>query len=233
MRGRVVVGQPPPQEPVQHNAVQQRLQRVVRVQHGLDHPVPPVIGRGERRVTGAQPVGLVVDDDEALPDSQHHVHRTGQIPAQRLAAQQPRRQPVGIDGHRIIGRQMFVEQRSDVGQPRELAAAQVTAGHRELEIQLAQPVPQPDLAQGHAGCQRAQRGVVHRHQRRRQLVDRDLDRPAGRMAAHLGPQLGRQVRGQRVGGLQHRMHERAERGSGGQRGHRRRHVERLGPGRRR
>ena len=49
MSRRVVARLPPPQKAVQHNAVQQRLQRIVRVQHRLDQPRPARSRRRQRR----------------------------------------------------------------------------------------------------------------------------------------------------------------------------------------
>ena len=67
MSCRIVIRLPPAQEPVQDNAVQQRLQRVVRVQHRLGHPLLRVVGGRQRSVRLAEPVGLVVNDQKALP----------------------------------------------------------------------------------------------------------------------------------------------------------------------
>ena len=92
----VVAGQPPAQEAVQHNGVQQRLQRVVGVQHRLGQPGRAVVGGGHRPTRLAEPVGLVVDHHEPRPtdpvdpgDPQHHVDRAGQVAAQRLIAERP------------------------------------------------------------------------------------------------------------------------------------------------
>ena len=48
---------------------------------------------------------------------------------------------------------------------------------------------------------------MHRHQRRGQVVGRHVDRPPHRVLVDLGAQFGGQVGGQRVGGLQHRVHQ--------------------------
>ena len=52
----------------------------------------------------------------------------------------------------------------------------------------------------------------------------DVDRPPHRVLADLRLQLGGEVRGERVGGLQHRVHQRAELRAHRQIRHRRRHI---------
>ena len=61
----VVPGLTPAQEAVQHRGVEQRLERVVGVEHGRGHPVRGVVGGGQRLLGVAEAVGLVVDDDVA------------------------------------------------------------------------------------------------------------------------------------------------------------------------
>ena len=61
-----VAGQPPPQVAVQGDDVEQRLQRVVGVLHGGGERLGPVVPCREVLAVGAEPVRLVVDDDEAL-----------------------------------------------------------------------------------------------------------------------------------------------------------------------
>ena len=221
---RVVAGQPPRQIAVQHHAVEQRLQRIVGVQHGLDHAFAAVVGGGERRIGDAQPVGLVVHDHEPLTDPQHRVHRARQVSPQRLPAQRTRRQPARVGRQRVVGAQMLGQQCADVGQPRERPGRDVAAGQWELEVQLPQPVRQADLAQRDPGRQRAQVGVVHRDECCGQLLGSHRHRPARGVLAHVLGQFGGQIGCERVGGLQHRVHQRAEGRPAGKLGHRRGHI---------
>ncbi len=62
---RVVVGLAPAQVAVQRHVVEQRLQRVVRLDHRVGHRVGAIAPGGERLVVPAEPVGLVVGDDVA------------------------------------------------------------------------------------------------------------------------------------------------------------------------
>ncbi|AMC62528.1 Uncharacterised protein [Mycobacterium tuberculosis] len=62
MARRSVIPLPPPQKAVQHNNIQQRLQWVVRMQHGLGQPLEAVIGGGVTKV-----IGLVIDHQISLP----------------------------------------------------------------------------------------------------------------------------------------------------------------------
>ncbi len=117
----------PPQEAVQHNAVQQRLQRIVRVQHGLDQPRSVVVGSGQRPIRVAQPVRLVVDHQIALPPPirQSAAPRRPSRSDIRAAAGRPAPspvKPVGVGGQRI-GRPAGARRSStpDVGQPNDPA----------------------------------------------------------------------------------------------------------------
>ena len=90
---RVVVGQPPAQVAVQHDGVEQGLERVVRVQHRVGHQRGRVVEGGQRALRVAELVGLVVDDDIAMlvtarriRHAQHHVDRATQVSPQELAA---------------------------------------------------------------------------------------------------------------------------------------------------
>ena len=229
MSCRVIARLSPAQEPVQHNAVQQRLQRIVGVQHRLDQPRPAVVRRRQRLVGVAQPVRLVVDHQVAA-------HRRTRSTASTDPLRYPRSdwspsasldQPVGVGRQRVVGWQMLAQQVADVAQlDVRRCRTQIAAGQRKLEVHLPQPISQTDLAQRHASGQRAQRGVVHRHHRRRQLGSRHVDRPPHRVLADLRLQLGGQIGRERVGGLQHRVHQRAELRALRQIGHRRRHVRR-------
>ena len=108
-----------------------------------------------------------------------------------------------------------------VGDPHPRSGARsVAAGQRYLEVQLPQPIRVPDPAQRQPVGQLPERGVVHRHQRRGELVGVDPHRPPRLVDPHLRGQLGGQVRGERIGGLQHRVHQRSECGAAGQVRHR-------------
>ena len=168
VRGRVVVREPPAQEPVQDHRVEQRLQRVVGVAHRLvEHRRAVVVG-GQRRVEVAEPVGLVVDREEPLAavdvHPQHHVDGAGQVAAQRLVGQ--RRvgvEGVGVRQHGIAGREVPPQQRREVAEadPRRRVGRVVAAGQRQLEVELAQPVA---AGAGRAGCgspARGPSGLVH------------------------------------------------------------------------
>ena len=71
---------------------------------------------------------------------------------------------------------------------------------------------------------------MHRHQRRRQVLGRDVDRPPHRVRVDLGAQCGRQIGGQRIGGLQHGVDQGAELRAGREIGHRRDQIGTLGRG---
>ena len=208
------------------------------MQHGFGHPGGAVVGRGERPARLAKPVGFVVRHQvavartvaRAVRDPEHDVQRAVEVAAQQLAAQGVVGEPVGVGGQRISGRQVSPQQAAHVGQPDvgdfsvTNRAAQVTTGQRELEVHLAQPIRQSDPAQGEVAGQRAERCVVHRHQRGGQVGGRHVDRPPHRVLVDMGAQFGSQVVGERVGGLQHRVHEAAELRAGRHLGHRRRDV---------
>ena len=94
---RVVAGQPPSQEPVQHNAVQQRLQRIVGVQHRLGHPWLRVVRRRQRRLdrrassSCSRPPGTAGRRMRSTASTEPR-----QVSLQRLAAQRGSGQPVGV-----------------------------------------------------------------------------------------------------------------------------------------
>ena len=105
------------------------------------------------------------------------------------------------------------------------SAAHVAAGQRDLEVQFPQPIPQTDLPQRQATRQRAQRRVIHRHQRCGQLGGRNIDRPPRSAAVAPGfSSSAAKSAAHGIGRLQHRVHQRAERRTRRQRRHRRRHV---------
>ena len=120
---------------------------------------------------------------------------------------------------------MLPEKPADVGQTdlRCIGPA-VSTGQWELEIHFAQSIGQSDLAQCQSVGQRAQRCVMHRDQGRRQIVGSNVDRPPHRVRVDLRAEFGRQIRGNRVGGLQHRMDQGAEFRSCRQVCHRRRQI---------
>ena len=63
----VVAGQPPAQVAVQRDAVEQRLQRIVGVRPSRRAAARVVCRERVGRAAGVEAVGLVVDDDEAVP----------------------------------------------------------------------------------------------------------------------------------------------------------------------
>ena len=111
--------------------------------------------------------------------AQHRVDRPGQVSAQRLVAQ---RAPTSAGRRRTPAGRRRAGARAAT-RPRRTAMTSGAAPRRSppasgnLEVQLPQPVSQPDLAQRQAAGQRAERRVVHRHQRGRQL-GRRRRRPA-------------------------------------------------------
>ena len=64
---------------------------------------------------------------------------------------------------------------------------------RQLEVELAQPVAQRDVAQGGVARERPERGVGHRDQRGDQEVVVDVDRPAHQLVDELRAQLDGEV----------------------------------------
>ena len=163
-RSRVVARLPPAQVAVQRDRVEQRLQRVVRARSS---PRPAAAGcsasgqRLGRRADRAEPVGLVVDDDEAAAagQPQHRVDAAGEVAAQRLVGQPGRGQAVGVAG--AAGRRP-----AGAGAAAAATVAQrrrsprrgvVAAGERQLEVELGQPVAGRDVGQPPPAGQRAQR----------------------------------------------------------------------------
>ena len=157
MGGRVVTGQPPSQVAVQRDSVQQGLQRVVRAEHRARQPGGRIVGGGELAGAGCrrtQPVGLVVDDDEArravgARHPQHDVEAAGEEPTQRLIAQHGITEPGPVRQQRV-GRLPAGQVPGD--QRPECAEAQVTtrpvaARDRQLEAELGQPVTRRDVTQ--------------------------------------------------------------------------------------
>ena len=108
---------------------------------------------------------------------------------------------------------MPLEQRADVGEAHVVAGRDVAAGQRDLEVELAEPVGQPDLAEGQTVGQRTERGVVQRHQRLGQGRGGYVDRPPRALLLDVAAQLGLEVGRGRVGDLEHSVHQRAERGA--------------------
>ena len=89
-----VPGLAPAQKTMQHNGIQQRLQRVVGVQHRLDELRPAVVG-GRHELGRDHRAGWSCNrrPDSGAPaigHPQHHVDRSRQIATQRLAAERHR-----------------------------------------------------------------------------------------------------------------------------------------------
>jgi hypothetical protein len=112
------------------------------------------------------------------------------------------------------------EQGAYVGQGDLTAGREVATGQRHLEVELAQPVGQPDLAQRHPSGERTERGVVQRDEGAGELVGRGVDRPPHALLLDLAAQLGLEVGRQGVGQLENTVHEGAERSARRQRRHR-------------
>jgi hypothetical protein len=99
---------------------------------------------------------------------------------------------------------------------------EIATGQRQLERQLAQPVREADLAQRQAAGQRAERRAVQRQEPLGERRGVRGHRPPAQLLGDVPQQLGAQVGRERVGVLQHRVHQRPEGGARGQVGHRRR-----------
>ena len=143
-----------------------------------------------------------------------------------------RRQPVGVRRQRVVGGQVL--RAAGRRRPtRSTAAAPVRSPTRRRRSR-SPPASgnsksisrsrsrRPICRSVMSGGQRTQRGVVHGHHRRRERLGRGVDRPPHRVLADLRLQFGREVGGERIGGLQHRVHQRAELRALRQVGHRRR-----------
>nr|WP_257908463.1 hypothetical protein [Janibacter limosus] len=68
--------------------------------------------------TGPRPVGLVVDDEVALPDAQHDVDRAGEVAAQRLVTEERVVEHVGEGQDRVVSRQVLAHEGREVAQHR-------------------------------------------------------------------------------------------------------------------
>ena len=77
---RVVAGQPPAQVAVQGDDVEQRLQRVVGPLHRRGERRRPVVPRRQVLALGAEPVRLVVDDDEPRAPSARTRRTASRLP---------------------------------------------------------------------------------------------------------------------------------------------------------
>jgi hypothetical protein len=228
---RGVRRQSPAQEAVQHHGVEQRLERVMAVQHRRRHLGVTVVGGGDRHPRLTEQVGLVVDHHVAVSrwitrgHAQHHVDRAGQVATQRLVTERTG-QLVGVRRERVVGRQVRGQQRRQVAEVYGVAHAArnpawpVAAGERELEVELAQPIAERDVDQPEAGPRRSERRELGGQQRLGQLVGRDADRPPLQLLADVADQLAAQVGRLGVGLLEHGVHQAAERGAARQIGHR-------------
>ncbi len=115
---------------------------------------------------------------------------------------------------------MLLEQPPDVGQEHLDAGRHVAAGQRDLEVELAEPVVEADRAEGRPARERTQRRVVQRHQGGGELGGRGVDAPEGPLLLDVSAQLGLEVVGERVGLLEHSVHQGPEGGARGQVRHR-------------
>ena len=123
-----VVGQPPAQEAVQRHAVEQRLERVVGVDHRGGEALGGVVRGGEGFGGRAEPVGLVVDDDEAgAGQPQHGVDAAGEVAAQRLVGERRVGQEIGVAREGVVGGEVGAQQRGDLGRAARWCG---TAGRR-------------------------------------------------------------------------------------------------------
>ena len=98
---------------------------------------------------------------------------------------------------------------------------EVAARQRQLEVELAQPVGDLDVAERRPGRERPERRVAHGDEGVGEHVGVHLDRPPGAVLLDLREQLGAQVGRRGIGVLEDLVHQRAERGPHGQVGHRR------------
>ena len=89
------------------------------VHHGLRHGVGAVVPGGQRLVEGGQPVGLVVDDDEAAVDPQHRVDAAAEVAAHRRVTDRRVGEKIGVVGERVVCRQMGPQQAGELAQRRD------------------------------------------------------------------------------------------------------------------
>ena len=204
----VVSGEPASEHAVHADEVEQRLQRVLAVQHRGVHR-GSVVGGRTRRV--AQPVRLVVGDVvAAVGRAQREVDDAGEPAGEprTLDALRQRRERVA---ERVVGRERVGDRAREVGQ----RDARVRVGDGQLEHELRHAVVRRDVAQRHAGQQRIERRGDGGGQPFGQPRDVDRDRGACSALRELAhercPQLVG-VRGQ-VHHLERLVHEHAERGA--------------------
>ncbi len=206
---------------MQHDGVQQRLQGVVRVQHRLGDLRRGVVQRGERarRVhRGCWSCSRRRRSAVAgLADPQDDVDRPAEVAAQHLVAERRGLEPVGVGPHRVVGGQVPAQR---VGELREREpgvrrrATAVAAGHRELEVELAQPVAHRRTRRG-SGRRRAGRAACAASAAARRPGPRSRrHRPPAPLLARPGRAARRAGRRRlRVGVLEDRVHQRAEGGA--------------------
>ena len=196
--GRVVVGQPPAQVAVEDDGVEQRLERVVGVAHRLVEDGGAVLPGGRRGGPVAEPVGLVVDRQEAGAavdrDPDHHVDRAGEVAEQALAGEVGvGRQGVGEGEQRVAAGRCARSSgprspSDDVGGAARPARS--PPAQRHLEVELAQPVGEVDVAQRQPARERPER-ASRTPRRARRRAPRRRPRPPTRRGA---PRSGRAAR---------------------------------------
>ena len=226
----VVAGLPPAQVAVHHDDVEQRLQRIVGVQHRRGQPVA---ARSRRRSAAGPGRRAGWSCSRRRGSGARPERRSG---APRRSSRRGSRAATGRRGRRPSSRSAYGSSGSSAGRcwrsraPRPPA---VRPGRRRSppasgisksssRSRSGSPI-WPRVRPGASGpsgvwCSGTGRWPGHR---------RRLDRPPGEVLAASAAQLGDEVVGVRVGRLEHRVHERAERRPRGQIGHRRGNSRRL------
>ena len=232
---RVVRRQPPAQVAVQDDGVEQRLERVVAVQHRPGHLGAAVVGR-RSAASRARRAGWSCSRRRRSGDRRRRHRRPARAAPRRSTRTGSPAAPARRAGRRAGRRTTRAGRRRAGGGAAAGATSRepdvgarplgpVAAGQRELEVELAEPVTHRDVDQAQPGRERTERGVLRGQQRRRRSRRRRR-RPATTAAARgCGPparlaQVGRLG----VGQLEHAVHEAAEGRPRRQVGHRRRHA---------
>ncbi len=146
----------------------------------------------------------------AVGNAEDNVDRPGEVAVQRLVAKARGDQPVRIRQERIVGRQVLPQEQAYVAQAYVGAVPTVPTRQRDLEVELPEPVLEPDARQGDPRRQRAQGGVVERHESGCDRGNRGVHRPPLDLVRDVPGQLDEQVTRVRVGHLEHAVHQGAE-----------------------
>ena len=206
-----VARQPPAQVAVQRDGVEQRLEAVVRVGHLGAERGRAVVPGGQVLARQREPVGLVVDDGEALAgEPQDEVDAAREVAA-HARAQARVEQALRVARQRVARRRVRAHHVGDRGQRQRRAARVVAADQRQLEVELVEPVGARDVAQRDAARHRPQRRLDRRAQARDDAREvAELDPPPRLRGGDLLDQLQVEIRRREVRRLEDAVDQRPD-----------------------